>query len=133
MTRYKLEIEQDDELLIIAICCHEKDYRLCWKLNMACRLALERTEPGELNPEISSMYCYYANDDQTNYTLVANRNSEGWLMPKYKQVDYFFTLSDPQQRPVAEILKTIKNIKNVLAVYEIGSQDHKLRDKLMIG
>ncbi len=132
MTRHKLEIDQEEEFLIIAICCHEKDYRLCWKLNKACRLGLERTEPNELNPDIASVYCFYAEDDQTSYTLIANRNDEGWLMPQYRQVDYFFTLTDPQQRPVEDLVDKIKRINNVLAAYQMDVKDHKSREKLMI-
>ncbi len=132
MTRYKLELEPEEEFQIIAICCHEKDYRLCWKLNKACRLDLERVEPGELNPEVNSLYCYYADEDQTSYTLIANRNDEGWLMPEHKQVDYFFTLCDPQQKPINEVVEKIRSIKNVLAVYEMEMKDHKSREKLTI-
>jgi len=132
MTRYKLEIEQEEEFQIIAICCHEKDYRLCWKLNKACRLGLERVEPGELNPEVNSLYSYYADEDQTCYTLIANRNDDGWLMPEHKQVDYFFTLCDPQQKPIKEVVEKIRKIKNVLAVYEMEIEDHKSREKLAI-
>ena len=118
--------------MVIAISCHEKDYRLCWRLNKACGLELERCEPDPLNPDVTTAYCFYEEDEHVSYLLIANRNDKGWLMPKHKHVDYFFTLSDPHHKPLGEILSSIRGVTNVLAAFELGLEDPKERGKLIL-
>ena len=114
---------------MIGISCHERDYRLCWRLNKAFELDLERCESKELGPDVHSAYSFFKEDDQIIYNLIANRNEAGWLVPEHKQVDYFLTMEDPHQKPVVEMLSDIRGLNNVLAAYELslGDSIDKLR------
>ena len=114
---------------MIGISCHEKDYRLCWRLNKAFGLDLVRCEQEELDKNVLSAYSFFKEDDQINYNLIVNRNEDGWLVPEHKQVDYFLTMEDPHQKPVVEMLSDIRELNNVLAAYELslGDSMDKLR------
>jgi len=129
MTRYKLVLEPDDEFTVIGISCHERDYRLCWRLNKAFELDLARCEPDILNQDVGSAYSFFKEDDHISYHLIANRNDDGWLLPEHKQVDYFLTMDDPHQKPVVDMLKDIRGLNNVQAAYEmtLGDSIDKLR------
>lgn len=129
MSRHKLILEPEDDLIVIGIACHERDYRLCWRLNKAFELGLECCGSDILNQEVVSAYSSYKEDDQISYNLIANRNEDGWLVPEHKQVDYFLTMDDPHQKPVVEMLNDIRGLNNVLAAYEmsLGDSMDKLR------
>ena len=129
MGRYTLELENDDEFVVIGISCHEKDYRLCWRLNKEFKMGLERCELQEKNQEVLSAYSFFQEDDQIIYTLIQNRNEEGWLLPEHRQVDYFLTLDDPHHYPVNELLENLRGLNNILAAYELnlGESKEKLR------
>lgn len=132
MAKQRLEIEQDEDFVVLGISCHDKDYRLCWKLNKQCHLALARFEPGQTNPDVSSAYSYFKEDDRIDYNLIANRTDTGWLLPNHKTVDYFFTLCDPHEGPIDDLLHKIRSINNVLAVYEMDMVTESDLDKLIL-
>jgi len=138
VNKFKLEIEYDYDFVLIGICSHEKDYRICWALNNKLGFDLKKTEELEIKekklaePSLFSMYAYENAEQYTAYYVIANRSQNGLLVPEQKQVDYFLvvkgTMTDEQ---VDELVKQLRETSLVLTAYEIDPNQLKSKQNLL--
>lgn len=138
MNKFKLEIEYDYDFVLIGICSHEKDYRICWAINQKLDFDLKKTEDLEIKekkqaePSLFSMYVHENPEEYVEYYVIANRGANGMLVPEQKQADYFLmirgTITDGQ---VESIIKQLREISMVLTAYEIDPTQLKSKQNLL--
>lgn len=138
MNKFKLEIEYDYDFVLIGICSHEKDYRICWAINQKLDFDLKKTEDLEIKekkqaePSLFSMYVHENPEEYVEYYVIANRGANGMLVPEQKQADYFLmirgTITDGQ---VESIIKQLREISMVLTAYEIDPTQLKSKHNLL--
>lgn len=138
MNKFKLEIEYDYDFVLIGICSHEKDYRICWALNNKLGFDLKKTEELEIKekkldePSLFSMYVYENAEQYTDYYVIANRSENGLLVPEQKQADYFLvikgTVADEQ---VESLVKQLREVSMILTAYEIDPNQLKSKQNLL--
>lgn len=138
MSKFRLDIEYDYDFLLIGIACHEKDYRLCWAVNNALALDLERTEPLHISlrkeepPAQFSLYMHENNENDTACFIVNNRSDRGLLIPEQKQADYFFVAKGPfGKREETQMLQAIRNISFVLTAFPLVPDELKSKQNLL--
>jgi hypothetical protein len=138
VNKFKLEIEYDYDFVLIGICSHEKDYRICWAINNKLGFDLKKTEDLEIKDKkqaentVFSLYTYENPEQYSEYFVIANRNSSGYLIPEQKQADYFLmvrgSLTDEQ---VSEIVKQLRELTMVLTAYEIDPNQLRSKQNLL--
>jgi hypothetical protein len=136
MAKFKLDLEPDPEVLLIAISSHVNDYRLCWSLNIGLGLQLvRRTEDIQDNgPEGLAHYCVFDQPGMTGepaWSLVANHAPDGVLVPEQRQADFFLVMGTDTHQTPEDILHTVRSTQFVLAAYILEANTLKSAHKLL--
>lgn len=132
-----LHINYDYDFLLIGICSHAKDYRICWEINRMLGIRLERGDDMTLNTpdgELMSYSLYFCEDGETNnyFHVISNKSSNRLLVTEQKQVDYFLRIKgNISQGYTEDVIKKIRSIPIVLTVYKIDPGKLKAKQKLL--
>lgn len=130
-----LNVEDDYDFSVLGISCHAKDYRLCWEINKALNVDLEKQNyiVSEKNSETAfSNASYFDEDKHIEYVLISNKNEGGVLIPEHAQLDYFIKIHGPQHEVIAEDSRSVLlNIDFVLAVVELKPNELKSKMNLI--
>lgn len=98
MNKTYLKLSLDLDFILIAITASLKDYVLCHKINTSLGFEFERIEEHEVYfnvdeaPLSFSKYYFYVEQGENEFYILSNRNSEGFLIPEMKKVDYFLII-----------------------------------------
>ena len=131
-----LELDDEYDFSLLGISCHAKDYRLCWEMNQALNIELEKGE-AIMNPLTEddrgfSTSEYFDEFNHLHFVLVSNKQGGAHLVPEYPQLDYFLKLSGPQHESEIDYLKQkVQNIDLVLTVLPIKAKSLKSRPNLV--
>ena len=136
MTRYTLQLEEDYDFILIGIACHAKNYRLCWVLNNAFNLKLEKEEQDlELVKGEETLrypvYQFTNEDTHTSYTLISNRSKNNYFIPEQKQADFLLMIRNNFDEDIPEMIHKLRNIDMVLMAFEIDVERLKSRQNLL--
>ncbi|MAX81887.1 MAG: hypothetical protein CL843_17115 [Crocinitomicaceae bacterium] len=140
MSKFKLEFEPDYDFHLIAISCHQKDFKLAWSISKGLDCSLEKIEdleaPIDQKGSIYGSFTYYfceSDGGHYAYHLLANKSNEGLLAPEQKQADFFFAITGAHNRlDTADILQKIKAQSVVLTAYSIDPISLKSKDKFIL-
>ena len=142
MKKQLLHIEYDYDFLLIGICSHAKDYRLCWEINKVLGIKLERENDKTLNldagtpsSESSAHSIYFYDDEDSNikFHVISNKTSNETLITEQKQADYFLRVTGNNNPGYTEdVIKKLRSIKIVLTAYEIDPNKLKSKQKLLL-
>ena len=138
MTKFQLEPEYEIDFLLIGISSHARDYRLCWSLNSQMGLNLVKAEKEiEINnarKKITARFALFEYEDEgmrINYSLIANKGNEGYLLPEIKHADFVLMLKNNIFINIDEIIDKIKKCDAVLTAFEINAEELKSREYLI--
>lgn len=161
MAHYKLVLEEDvkEDFSLIAIHCSEEAYKMAFLLNQWLQLRLKRRtldlEYAENGLEITfPLFDFEDHDQYTTYYLVANKcktvtartvasgglfESQSadevvtkYLMPEYKQVDFFLKIaSEYDATPIRKLLMQLNEINQVISAYTVEATDVKSKEHLI--
>lgn len=134
MNKTYLKLSLDLDFVLIAVTAAVKDYVLCHRINNNLSFEFERIEDHEVyhnideDPIAFSKYYYFVEQGEIEYYLVNNRNSEGFLVPEMKKVDFFIII---HQYIDNEDLNFILTRLNKLAGIQVAAQINpaKLKSK----
>jgi hypothetical protein len=134
MKKLELEAEDDFDFGLIAISCHEKDYKICWAINKEFKFNLKRGKDICLKDRDEDMsYSFYLYDDELGhctYHIIENRSGMGYLIPEQKQADYFMMIKgifDEEN----EMIQRLKSIDMVLTAYVVDADTLKSKNNLL--
>ena len=160
MGKHTLEIEYDYDFVLIGISSHEKDYRFCWAINNKLKLELSKKESLEIKgkkQKTPSYFSFFTFDDQDQYkaySVLANfseskslvltentlfgspeksKQSENeFLIPEYKQMNYFFIVhGEMEDDEIEDLIKIIKDIDIVKTAIRIDPKTLKSKQNLI--
>lgn len=134
MNKTYLKLSLDLDFVLIAITSAIKDYTLCHKINKALEFNFERIDDHEVyynideDPLAFSKFFYFIEQGERELFLLSNRNSEGFLIPEMKKVDFFIVI---RQYIDKDDLNYILTGLNKLAEIQVAAQidPHKLKSK----
>ena len=121
-TRFILECPGDTNFSVLAIHTHIKGYKLCWNINKALGVTFEKNKDHNVEENLWFSRYTYICEEGVEYNLLANRSKKGYLIPKQKSVNYFLVIEDNQQKTKQHFLNKIKEVKDVLLVFEIETK-----------
>jgi len=139
LNRTTLKYELDLDFVLIAITAPLKDYRLCFNINRELHADLTRIDDHEIffnnsdKPFYFSRYSYTQPHTETIFTLLANKGSEGFLIPEMKTVDFFLLIHnyiDPDE--LKTVIGGLNRIGEVLVAVEVHPKKLKSKENLII-
>ena len=109
MAKHKLVDEEEDtvpKVSVIGISCHVPDYRLCWALNLALGLGLERRRTDIVEHARGKDLHYpvfqqVGAEGMTTWSLICNLCGKRRLIADQKQADYFLVIDQDLRSGVA--------------------------------
>lgn len=137
MNRTTLKYELDLDFVLLAITTPLKDYRLCFKINKELHIDLYRADDLKLilNEEASffSRYIYTQANTETEFTLLANKGTGGFLIPEMNKADFFLLIHnyiDPEE--LRHVIAGLNRISEVVVAAEVDPKKLKSKENLII-
>lgn len=134
LNKIHLKLLLDLDFLLIAVTASLKDYTFCHKVNNALGFEFVKTEDHAVYFNVDeaplqfSCYYYFLEQGEIEYYVLANRNSEGLLVPEMSNVDYFIVVRPFLCKDDLEfMLARINKIAEVQVAAKIDA--HKLKSK----
>ncbi|MDC7994906.1 IPExxxVDY family protein [Altibacter sp. HG106] len=161
MGHYKLVLDEacDEVYSLVAIHCSEADYKMAYLLNQHTHMRLhrERTDIDLSKNGLSITFPWFTYEHAQHdiqYHLVANKcksveakmvsggglfsTSEEentrthYLLPEYKNVDFFLKIQSEDTPPsLRKLLLEINEIRHVISAYSIASEAIKSKNNLI--
>ena len=138
LNRKFLKFEIDLDFVLLAVTTSLRDYRSCYLINKyldVCFVKIPDLEvelsPG-VNPVLFSIYNFQATDAETDYYFIANRGTEGYLVPEMKQADYFILIKNYiDEADVEDMLSALNKIPEFVTAIKIDPKKIKSRENLL--
>jgi hypothetical protein len=139
LTKKVLKFEIDLDFVLIAINTPLKDYRVCHFINKHLNFEL-RKQPdlgidiyqGTTEPAFFSIYHYQWETTETDFYFIANKGSEGLLIPEMREVDYFFMIKNfIDDADLNHIISQLNRIPEIIAAVKIDPKKIKSRENLL--
>lgn len=133
-----LKFEIDLDFVLIAVTSSLKDYRICYYINKQLNFNLVRQPDLEVDiyhnndPAMFSMFNHYWEASETDFYFIANKGSDGLLIPEMRSVDYFLMIKnyiDPQD--LDDLISMLNKIPDIVAAVKIDPKKIKSRENLL--
>ena len=137
MAKLKLEIDEDYDFVLIGICSSFTDYRLCWGINKALSISLERVEDYSMQNKkdgefFFSFYEYFNEQTEENYFLIKNQSYNfKKLIPEQDKIDYFLIIKDNYETEIEVLLTKLKALDSVLTAFSFDVEALKSKSNLI--
>ena len=139
MSRYVLEPDDDVDFSLIGIASHARAYKLCWAINQALELALEKSDkvlygPGSPeNPESEhDVYQCQWEEYKTQLYLICNESGGRMLLPELKHARFLLMVASGNERATSHIKSALNGIAIVMTCFNLPVKDLKSKENLMI-
>jgi hypothetical protein len=133
-----LKFEIDLDFVLIAITSPLKDYRLCYLINRGLHLNFTKTEDLCLDPlhggspSFFSIYQFRQANSDTDFFFIANKGSEGYLVPEMNKTDYLLMIKNYFEPEELEKLVTgLNHIPEIVAAVKVDPKKIKSRENLL--
>ncbi|PYF75674.1 IPExxxVDY family protein [Pedobacter nutrimenti] len=139
MNKTYLKLSLDLDFILIAITASLKDYILCHQINTRLDFNFEKTDDHEVYfnideaPVAFSKYYFYVEQGENEYFILSNRNSEGFLIPEMKKVDYFMIIHQfLDKEDLNYILSGLNKLPDIQVAAQIDPYKLKSRENLVM-
>lgn len=137
--KYLLEDEYEYDFELFGICCHEKDYRLCWAVNNLLNISLEKSDEQievifnkTSKPNANfPMFKHTVENQLTTYFLIGNRCQNSWLIPEKQHVDYFLMVKSSEKTNNRKLLDELRSIPFILTAHNVVVEQLKSKEHLI--
>ena len=126
---FVLEGVDEYDFSVIAINSHIKGYRLCWNINKLLETDFEKKEDLKINKDLYFSRYNYICDQGIEYNILKNQSKSGYLIPQHKGINYFLVTENNINK--RELIRKLKNVKDVLLVFDIDKNKIKQIDRLI--
>jgi hypothetical protein len=132
-----LKLELDFDFILIAVTSQLKDYRLCFNVNKFTETDFRKTEDLIVNfkgtaSKYFSKYVHRPLNSECEFFLIANKGTEGFLIPEMKEADYFILIKDfIDEEDLEFFLSRLKLVKDIQAAVELNPERLKSRENLL--
>ncbi|MEO8886990.1 MAG: IPExxxVDY family protein [Mucilaginibacter sp.] len=138
MNRKFLKFEIDLDFVLIAVTTSLKDYRVCYLINKYLNFNFIKTDdlgvdiyPGA-EPVYFSLYIYNWEANETDFFFIANKGSDGYLIPEMKKADYFFMIKNYiDDTDLEKLISGLNHIPEIVAAVKIDPKKIKSRENLL--
>jgi len=121
----KISINSDDEILILGIVAYEKIHKVSWALNETLDINLKINE----NETSETFECF----EEHNFKLISNKVNTNFFVKEIKNIDFIFKIiGENLSSEKIEIIKKLKSINFIIAVFEIDIEKYKKSKKMFL-
>ncbi|MGV8877910.1 MAG: IPExxxVDY family protein [Sphingobacteriaceae bacterium] len=137
MNRKTLKFEIDFDFILLAITCPLKDYRLCYLINKNLQFNFTKSDDLEIqfslkNAAYFSLYEDVWESSETAFFLIANRGSEGFLIPEMNRIDYFLIIRNfIEDEEISGIIAGLNRLPEVVTAVSVDPKKIKSRENLI--
>jgi hypothetical protein len=124
--------------VLIAITTSLRDYRICHYINKYLNFNFIKSPDLEVDiihgagPVYFSRYEYHWEASDTDFYFIANKGSEGYLVPEMRKVDYFMIIKNYiADDELEKILADLNKIQEIVAAVKIDPKKIKSRENLL--
>ncbi|MCJ0741974.1 IPExxxVDY family protein [Pedobacter montanisoli] len=139
MNKTYLKLSLDLDFVLIAVTSSLKDYTLCHKINTNLNFEFEKIEDHEVffnvdEPAVSFSKYYYAQEDgETEFYLISNKGSEGFLVPEMNKVDYFMVIHNYiDKEDLNSMLSGLNKLPDIQVAVQIDVKKLKSKENLVM-
>ena len=139
MNKTYLKLSLDLDFVLIAITASLKDYVLCHKINTSLNFGFEKIDDHEVyfnideEPLSFSKYYYFVEQGEIEYYIVNNRNTEGFLIPEMKKVDFFMIIHQYiDKEDLNYIISGINKLPDIQVAAQIDPAKLKSKENLIM-
>ena len=122
MKSLTLEHLNEVDFFVLAINSHAKGYKLCWEINNKLSLDFIKNEyhkPEESKGAEFSRFTSENKDLETQYDLISNYSKGGYLLPKFKNIEYFLKIQNPfWEKEKKEFIGKLGGLAEILLIFE---------------
>ena len=138
LNRKTLKFEIDLDFVLIAITTSLKDYRICHHINKHLRFGFTRSADLEVDllpggePVYFSMFRHYWEASETDFYFLANKGSDGYLVPEMRKADYFLLIRNYiDDVDLEQLISGLNRIPEIVAAVKIDPKKIKSRENLL--
>ncbi len=138
LNKTTLKFELDLDFKLLAVSSQLKDYVFCFKINKLlsinfCKINdLELPFNGGNENNYFSRYYYVPSDTETELYIVANKGSEGFLVPEMKKADFFILIRNYIDNEDFKLLiSQLNKIPEILVALEVDPKKLKSKENLI--
>jgi hypothetical protein len=138
LNRKIIKFEIDLDFVIIAVTTSLKDYRICYLINKYLDFNFVKT--ADLGVDINqspelvyfSKYEHHWEASGTDFYFLANKGSDGYLIPEMRKTDYFFLIKNYiDETDLENILTNLNKIPEIVAAVKIEPKKIKSHENLL--
>lgn len=126
LNRKILSFELDLDFILIAITAGLRDYRLCYHLNKELNTDFRKVADYGLSlfpstePMQFSQYFYKVEASETEFYIIANLGTAGFLIPEMGNTNYFMLIKNHfDQEDIDQMLLKLQNIESIETVVRV--------------
>ena len=138
LNRKFLKFEIDLDFVLIAVTTSLKDYRVCYLINKALSFNLIKNPDLEVDihhgagPVLFSIYHYNWEATETDFYFIANKGSDGYLIPEMRKADYFLLIKNYiDENDLDNLVSALNKIPEIVAAVKIDPKKIKSRENLL--
>ncbi|MFD2863362.1 IPExxxVDY family protein [Mucilaginibacter antarcticus] len=138
MNRKFLKFEIDLDFVLIAVTTSLKDYRVCYLINKHLNFNFTKFDDLEVDihpgaaPVYFSLYQFSWQDSETDFYFIANKGTNGYLIPEMKKADYFIMIKNYiDDTDLENLITGVNRIQEVVAAVKIDPKKIKSRENLL--
>ncbi|SDR86819.1 hypothetical protein SAMN05216490_0093 [Mucilaginibacter mallensis] len=138
LNRKILKFEIDLDFVLIAVTTSLKDYRICYLINKYLNFNFLKTSDLAIDINHSpesvyfSMYTYHWEASDTFFYFIANKGSDGYLVPEMRKTDYFFMIKNYiDDEDLEKLISGLNRIPEIVAAVKIDPKKIKSRENLL--
>ena len=138
LNRKTLKFEIDLDFVLIAITTSLKDYRICYLINKYLNFNFAKSADMEVDifpgqePVYFSLYQYDWETNGTNFFFIANKGTDGCLIPEMRKADYFLMIKNYiDDDDLDKLVSALNRIPEIVAAVKIDPKKIKSRENLL--
>lgn len=138
LNRKFLKFEIDLDFVLVAITTSLKDYRACFLINRTLNFNFVKINELEIEihkgqgPVFFSRYNYIAEANETDFYFIANKGTDGYLIPEMRKADYFLLIKNYiDDEELDSLISGINKIPEIVAAVKIDPKKVKSRENLL--
>ncbi len=133
-----MSFELDLDFILIAITSCLKDYKLCFHINKELNTDFRKADDYNLDlqagnePLQFSQYFFKIQASETEFYILSNHSTAGFLIPEMENVDYFMLIKNHFDKEELKVMVSrLKRIGEVTAVAQINPKLVRSNENLL--
>lgn len=138
MNKTILKFELNLDFVLVAVTAQLRDYMFCYKINKQlgtdfCKVTdLEMLFNADEDFFYFSRYFFMLPETGTEFYILANKGTEGFLVPEMKEADFFLLIRNYiDEDDLKAIISRLNQIPEVLVAAEVDPKKLKSKENLI--